>query len=108
MGVENEDAIGLARGAVGGAAGVATVLGLGGAAIAAPAVLTGAALGAGMYGAHRLGRAAMEDIKIPFTGNSVDDYISGISAIRKTPGITRAELDRMRPPYKEETVGAKK
>jgi len=107
VGVENEDVIGLARGGVGGAAGVATVLGLGGAAITAPAVLTGAAIGAGMYGAHRLGRAAMEDIKIPFTGNSVDDYISGISAIRKTPGITRAELDRLHP-YKETTGGSKK
>jgi hypothetical protein len=84
----------------GGAAGGAVVSALSGVALGAAAIPAALIAGTGAL-SYGVGEKIAK-----ITG--LEDKLSGMSAIRKTPGITRAELDRMRPPYKEETVGAKK
>ena len=90
MGATDEDAIGLARSMVGGGVGTATVLGLAGAAVTFPAVVTGAAIAGSAYG---LQKGAEKFSK----WSGLEDQISGMAAIRKTPGMTRGELEAKHP-----------
>jgi len=90
MGATDEDAIGLARSMAGGGAGVATVLALGGAAVTFPAVATGASIAGGAY---LLQKGAEKFSK----WSGLEDQISGMAAIRKTPGMTRGELEAKHP-----------
>lgn len=90
----------VASATAGGAAGGAIVSGLSGVALGAAAIPAALIAGTGAL-SYGVGEKIAK-----ITG--LEDKLSGMSAIRKTPGITRAELDRMHPPYKEEPVGAKK
>jgi hypothetical protein len=89
----------VASATAGGAAGGAVVAGLSGVALGAAAIPAALIAGTGAL-SYGVGEKIAK-----ITG--LEDKLSGMSAIRKTPGITRAELDRLHP-YKEATGGSKK
>ena len=89
----------MASATAGGAAGGAVVAGLSGVALGAAAIPAALIAGTGAL-SYGVGEKIAK-----ITG--LEDKLSGMSAIRKTPGITRAELDRLHP-YKEATGGSKK
>ena len=62
---------------------------MGGAAIGSAAIAGGLVAGTGVV-AYEVGKKAAENTPL-------DDLLSGMSAIRKTPGITRGELETKRP-----------